>query len=148
DATNANELARSLVDNRMRSERIVVRMTCMAQARPRYSKEEFARRGDEIYTRDIQWALPTNARGQFVAIDIETGAFEIDSDEQKASDRLATRVPGAQIWLRRGESSIARPVCCWTPGKPKHAPAALPTHARECNVPNYATPRGETRLYP
>jgi len=94
-------------------------MTCMAQARPRYSKEEFARRGDEIYTRDIQAVLPTNARGQFVAIDIETGAFEIDSDEQTASDRLAARVPGAQIWLRRVDSPFARRFGGRTPATPK-----------------------------
>ena len=96
------------VDIGMRSDRIVVRMTCMAQARPRYSKEEFARRGDEIYTRDIQAVLPTNARGQFVAIDIETGAYEIDVDELTASDRLLARYPEAQIWLRRVGSRYVR----------------------------------------
>jgi hypothetical protein len=80
----------------------------MAQARPRYSKEEFARRGDEIYARHIRATLPTDAKGKFVAIDIESGAFEIDLDEQQASDRLAARVPGAQIWLRRVDSPYAR----------------------------------------
>jgi len=80
----------------------------MAQTRPRHSKEEFARRGDEIYVRDIRPTLPANAKGKFVAIDIETGAFEVDADEQRASDRLLARVPGAQIWLRRVDSPYAR----------------------------------------
>ncbi len=80
----------------------------MAQTHPRYSKEEFARRGDEIYARDIRPTLPRDARGRFVAIDIETGAFEVDANEQMASDRLSARVPGAQIWLRRVDSPFAR----------------------------------------
>jgi hypothetical protein len=91
----------------------------MAYTRPRYSKEEFARRGEEIYDRDIRPTLSANARGRFVAIDIETGAFEVDADEQQASDRLATRVPGAQIWLRRVDSPYARRFGGRTPKTPQ-----------------------------
>jgi hypothetical protein len=36
-----------------------------------------------------------------VAIDIETGTYEVDANELAASDRLLARVPNAQIWLRR-----------------------------------------------
>ncbi len=42
---------------------------------PRYSKEEFARRGNEIYEREVQPHLNAQDAGKFVAIDIETGAF-------------------------------------------------------------------------
>ena len=63
--------------------------------------EEFARRGDEIYNRDIQPRLKPEDKGKFVAIDIETGAYEVDPDELAASDRLLARVPNAQTWLRR-----------------------------------------------
>jgi hypothetical protein len=66
-----------------------------------YSKEEFARRGDEIYEHKLRPILETKNKGKFVAIDIETGAYEVDSDELAASDRLLARVPNAQIWLRR-----------------------------------------------
>ena len=41
--------------------------------RPRYSKEEFARRGDEIYERDIRPYLGPDDEGKFVVIDTETG---------------------------------------------------------------------------
>jgi len=68
---------------------------------PRYSKEEFARRGDEIYERDIKPRLTPEDHGKFVAIDIETGAYEIDADEDVASDRLDARLPDAQIWMKR-----------------------------------------------
>lgn len=68
---------------------------------PRYNKEEFARRGDEIYERDILPKLKTEDNGRFVAIDIETGDYEIDREELAATDRLFARHPEAQIWLRR-----------------------------------------------
>jgi hypothetical protein len=68
---------------------------------PRYSKEEFAERGDRIYEQEIQPHVGPADRGKFVAIDIETGAYEIDADEDEASDRLLARVPTAQTWLKR-----------------------------------------------
>jgi hypothetical protein len=80
----------------------------MAENKPRYSKEEFARRGDAIYERDIQPHLKKTQNGHFVVIDIETGAYEVDANELAASDRLLARVPGAQIWLRRVGSRYAR----------------------------------------
>jgi hypothetical protein len=80
----------------------------MAPMQPRYSKEEFARRGDEIYERDIRPHLEAVREGQFVALDIETGVYEVDADELAASDRLMARIPNAQIWLRRVGSRYAR----------------------------------------
>lgn len=41
---------------------------------PRYTKEEFARRGDEIYERDILPRITHQDHGKVVAIDIETAA--------------------------------------------------------------------------
>ncbi len=41
---------------------------------------------------------PSN-KGQVVAIDIETGAWEIDSKEIVACSRLRTKYPTAQIWI-------------------------------------------------
>jgi len=68
---------------------------------PRYDKDEFARRGDAIYEEKLRPILEKGNHGKFVAIDIETGAYEVDEDELTASDRLLARVPNAQIWLRR-----------------------------------------------
>jgi hypothetical protein len=73
----------------------------MTTIRPRYSKEEFAQRGDEIYDRKLAPRLEPAENGKFVAIDIETGEFEVDADEMAATDRLYARVPTAQIWFRR-----------------------------------------------
>ena len=74
---------------------------------PRYSREEFARRGDEIYERVLRSTLEGGNEAKFVAIDIETEAYEVGADELAASDRLLARVPNAQIWLRRIGSRFA-----------------------------------------
>src|SRR5438874_1813125 len=79
----------------------------MASIQPRYSKEEFARRGEAIFERDIRPVVEGADERKFVVIDIETGAYEIDADELAASDRLLARVPTAQIWLRRVGSAYA-----------------------------------------
>jgi hypothetical protein len=85
----------------------------MAISQPRYSKEEFARRGDEIYERDLRPHVEAGNEGKFIVIDIETGAYEIDADELVASDRLLARRPDAQVWLRRVGSRYARRFGTW-----------------------------------
>jgi hypothetical protein len=73
----------------------------MSDQQPRHSKEEFARRGQEIYNQSIRSLAEPGADGEFVAIDIETGAYEIDGDDFTATERLIARNPDAQIWLMR-----------------------------------------------
>ena len=80
----------------------------IASTQPRYSREEFARRGEEIYERDIRPALKGRRAEDFVLIDIETGAYEVDRDEMAAADRLAARIPDAQVWMRLVGSPFSR----------------------------------------
>ncbi|WP_293129045.1 hypothetical protein [Microcoleus sp. bin38.metabat.b11b12b14.051] len=68
---------------------------------PRYSKEEFAKAGDEIYESQVRPQVETGDRGKIVAIDIQTAAFEVDASEIAACDRLEARHPDAQIWIVR-----------------------------------------------
>jgi hypothetical protein len=68
---------------------------------PRYSKEDFARKGDEIYDRVVRPTISNSDFGKFVAIDIETEDFEIDQSEIPASDRLLERHPECQMWMTR-----------------------------------------------
>jgi hypothetical protein len=72
-----------------------------AQRQPRYSKEEFAERGDEIYESQVRSQVEEGNHGKVVAIDLETGAFEVDASETVACDRLEARHPDAQIWIVR-----------------------------------------------
>ena len=81
----------------------------MGTRAPRYSKVEFARRGDEIYERDIRPRLKSEDTGKFAAIDIETRDYEMHATELGACDRLRARIPDAQIWLvRLGARSVYR----------------------------------------
>jgi len=70
--------------------------------------KEFARRGDAIYDSEIRSLLEPAHDGDFVAIDIETGRYEVDASEMVASDRLRERLPGAQVWMKRVGSKYTR----------------------------------------
>jgi hypothetical protein len=79
----------------------------MLVRQPRYSKEEFARRGDEIYQSQIRSQVEEGNSGKIVAIDIETGAFELAEDIVTASELLLTRYPDAQTWfIRIGHQAV------------------------------------------
>ena len=73
----------------------------MAAVTPRYSKEEFARRGDAIYEKVVLAQVKLKDEGKFAAIDIESEEFVIDSDELRAGNKLRKRIPDAQIWMAR-----------------------------------------------
>ncbi len=81
----------------------------MTVRQPRYSKEEFARRGDEIYEAQVRPQVEEGNHGKIVAVDLETGDFELDSSEIAACNRLEARHPDAQIWiLRIGSRHVRR----------------------------------------
>lgn len=73
----------------------------MSATKPRLSHEDLARRGDETYAQQVQPLLRPEDVGKFVAVDVESGAFEVDEDDYAAVSRLHGRVPGAQVWLVR-----------------------------------------------
>ena len=70
----------------------------------RFSKTEFAERGDAIYENVVRERLRPEEIGCFVAIDIESSDYEIDADELAACQRLRKRRPDAQIWIVRAGS--------------------------------------------
>jgi hypothetical protein len=79
----------------------------MTVRQPRYSKEEFARRGDEIYESQVRQQVEEGNYGKIVAIDIETGAFEVADDLVTAAKQLSARVPDTQTWfVRIGHSAV------------------------------------------
>ena len=67
----------------------------------RFGKKEFAERGDAIFANEVLPQLKAADDGKFVAIDIESGAFEIDDNELGACDKLDARIPDSQTWLVR-----------------------------------------------
>jgi hypothetical protein len=81
----------------------------MTVRQPRYSKEEFARRGNEIYETQVRPQVEKSNYGRIVAIDIETGAFEVADDSLTAAKQLLKRYPDAQIFgMRIGHRAVHR----------------------------------------
>ena len=81
----------------------------MTVRQPRYSKEEFARRGDEIYESQVRTQVEEGNHGKIVAINIETGNFEVADAPMAAVDRLYEREPNAQPWvIRIGHRAVFR----------------------------------------
>jgi hypothetical protein len=81
----------------------------MTVRQPRYSKEEFAQRGHEIYESQVRSKVEADNHGKIVAIDIETGAFEVADDSLTAAKQLLIRYPDAQIFgIRIGHRAVHR----------------------------------------
>lgn len=81
----------------------------MAVRQPRYSKEEFAQRGDLIYQTQIRPNVEAGNLGKIAAIDIETGLFEVADTPILAVDQLYERQPNAQPWvIRIGHRAVFR----------------------------------------
>ena len=69
----------------------------MATTKRRYPKEEIVQRGEVVFEKEIKPQLKGRDAQEFVVIDIETGAYEVDANELAACDRLRERVD-AQIY--------------------------------------------------
>jgi hypothetical protein len=73
----------------------------------RYSSSEIAERGQAFYDRAIRDKLDASARGKFLALDIDTGDYEIDADERSALKRVLAKRPDAALYLLRIGRSTA-----------------------------------------
>ena len=83
------------------------KVKCMAVRQRRYSKEELARRGQELYEASIRQQVESGNTGKIVAIDIETGAFEVADHVLPATNQLFERYPDAQPWgIRIGHRAV------------------------------------------
>jgi hypothetical protein len=80
----------------------------MTVRQPRYSKEEFARRGNEIYQSQVRPQVEEGNQGRIVAIDIETGAFEVadDLDFWAFSKERAVQIHLKPLQFLYGKKSI------------------------------------------
>lgn len=67
----------------------------------RLSKEEFARRGDELIANKVRPNLSPKDAEKYVAIDVESGEYELDHDEMRAVNRLRRRIVDPQVWLSK-----------------------------------------------
>jgi hypothetical protein len=81
----------------------------MAIRQRRYTKEEIAQRGSARYENDVRSQVEAGNHGKIVAIDVDTGAFEVGENTLAACDRLLASRPDAQIWIVRiGHRAVHR----------------------------------------
>ena len=79
----------------------------MTVRKPRYSREESARRGTEIYEQQVRAQVEAGNRGKIVAIDIETGEYSLGENVLSAAQPLFDRNDDAQLWgVRVGHRAI------------------------------------------
>ena len=74
----------------------------------RNAPEETARRGDEIYERDVKPTLTEDQYGRYVSIDVESGYWTISDTLRGAIDGLYEQRPEAvDVWsLRVGHRAL------------------------------------------
>jgi hypothetical protein len=81
----------------------------MTSQRPRYTGEEHARRGGELYEQKVRAMVEPGNEGKIAAIDVDSGAFEVADTTLEACDRLLLAYPDAQIWrVRIGRGPVHR----------------------------------------
>jgi len=75
----------------------------------RYSPEEVARRGQEIYEKEIRTDVESENQGKFLVLDIQTSEYEIAQDDLTATKRMLARCPDAVLYgLRVGYPAAYR----------------------------------------
>ena len=79
----------------------------MSTVKPKYPKEEFSRRGEDIFESEVAAKVQGEDPEKYVAIDIETGDYEVDPEMLDAILRLRSRRPEAQVWTRKVGSRYA-----------------------------------------
>ena len=65
------------------------------------SATAIALRGQSIYNEQIKPLVEPTHKGKFVAIDIDTGEYEIDPRDAIACQRLRHRLPSANLFAVR-----------------------------------------------
>jgi len=68
---------------------------------PRYGSQEIVDKGKEIYEHDIRSRVIRENKGKYLAIDIETGEYELADEHLDAADRILDKHPGAPIYVLR-----------------------------------------------
>ena len=69
---------------------------------PRFSGEEIARRGEQLYEQRLRKQVETEENiGKIIAIDIETSDYEIGNDVIATGRRLLAKHPDAATWTKR-----------------------------------------------
>lgn len=67
----------------------------------KYTQAEHARRGTAVYEEVLRPQVEAGNHGKIVALDVDSGVFEVAEDTLTAAQKLLSRQPDAQIWCVR-----------------------------------------------
>ncbi|MDQ3864114.1 MAG: hypothetical protein M3317_11565 [Actinomycetota bacterium] len=59
--------------------------------------QEVARRGKEIYEREIRAEVEPEQEGRFLVVDIKSGSYALADDELEAFDRAREKTPNGVL---------------------------------------------------
>lgn len=65
------------------------------------TKDEIARRGREVYERDIRAEIEREHDGEFLVVDVTTGDYAVGEDEDEVFDRAEAKHPEGLFYLMR-----------------------------------------------
>ena len=75
----------------------------------RYSPEQVESLGEAIYQQQIRTKVEAQHKGKFLVVDVETGQYEIDQDDLRATQRALAKRPEAVLYgLRIGYPTAYR----------------------------------------
>lgn len=78
-------------------------------SKSKFSTKEIVERGEAIYQQQIREHVESEHHGEFLALDILTGEYEIDPEDVSATKRLLSKCPDAVIYgLRVGHRAAYR----------------------------------------
>ena len=82
----------------------------MIMRKPKYSKEVFGQMADKIYQASIRAIVDPAHIGRIVAIDVDSGDYEVADTLREATDILHQRRPESQTFCRRigPDSAVTR----------------------------------------
>lgn len=67
----------------------------------RYASQEIVRRGQALYDQQIRAKVEGSQKGEFLVLDIESGAYEMDASEVAALQRAKAKHPDAALYILR-----------------------------------------------
>jgi hypothetical protein len=77
------------------------RASTVPTSKPQRTFDELAHLAGDVFDRQLRPALRPEDHGKFVAVNVDTGDYEIDEDDYTAVTRLLLRNPAADTWLLR-----------------------------------------------
>lgn len=68
---------------------------------PGLTKDDIAKRGRDIYERDIRAGIEHEHDGEFLVVDVVTGEYEVGEDDDEVFGRSEARNPDGLFFLMR-----------------------------------------------